>query len=446
MVLESLADSLRSTLKKIANAAYIDKSLIKEVVKEIQRALLKADVNVKMVLELTQTLEKRALTEKPPAGMSSREHVIRIIYEEMVNILGKTRDIPLKRHIIMMVGLYGMGKTTTCGKLAKYFHKKGLKTGVIAGDVHRPAAYDQLKQLADMINVPFYGEPSNTNPIKIVKKGLKKFSNVDVVLIDTAGRHALEDDLITEMKDIFKATDPDEKFLVIDATMGQQAGPQAKAFHKAIGITGVVLTKLDGTAKGGGALSAVGETQAPIVFVGTGEHLEDLEKFDPPRFISRLLGMGDLQTLLERAQESMDQDMAEETARKIMSGKFSIKDMYKQMEMLSGMGPLQKLWNLLPFGMSGGKVPEGAMEETQAKMQKFKVIMDSMTDEEMENAQIIKSSRVKRIARGAGCETKDVKALLKYYNMSRKAVKGFSSNRKLRKKLMQQLKFGDMSG
>jgi len=442
MVLESLADSLRGTLKKIANAAYIDKTLIKEVVREIQRAMLKADINVKMVFKLTQTVEKRALTEKPPAGMSSREHVIRIIYEEMVNILGEARDISLKKHVIMLVGLYGMGKTTTCGKLAKYFHKKGLKTGLIAGDVHRPAAYDQLKQIADQINIPFYGEPGTKNPIKIVKKGLKKFSNVDVVIIDTAGRHALEDDLISEMKKIFKATNPDEKFLVIDATIGQQAGPQAKAFHKAIGITGVVLTKLDGTAKGGGALSAVGETKAPIVYVGTGEHLDDLEKFDPPRFISRLLGMGDIQTLLERAQEAMDEEAAEETARKIMSGKFTIKDMYKQMDMLSGMGPLQKLMNLLP-GMSG-KMSDEAMEETQVKMKKFRVIMDSMTDEEMENPQIIKSSRVKRIARGAGCETKDVKALLKYYNMSRKAVKGFASNRKMRKKLMQQLKFADV--
>jgi signal recognition particle subunit SRP54 len=444
MVLESLADSLRGTLKKIANAAYIDKTLIKEVVREIQRAMLKADINVKMVFKLTQTVEKRALTEKPPAGMSSREHVIRIIYEEMVNILGEAREITLKKHIIMLVGLYGMGKTTTCGKLAKYFHKKGLKTGLIAGDVHRPAAYDQLKQIADQINIPFYGEPNNKNPIKIVKKGLKKFSNVDVVIIDTAGRHALEDDLISEMKKIFKATNPDEKFLVIDATIGQQAGPQAKAFHKAIGITGVVLTKLDGTAKGGGALSAVGETKAPIVYVGTGEHLDDLEKFEPPRFISRLLGMGDIQTLLERAQEAMDEEVAEETARKIMSGKFTIKDMYNQMEMLSGMGPLQKLMNLLP-GMSG-KMSDEAMEETQVKMKRFKVIMDSMSDEEMENPQIIKSSRVKRIAKGAGCETKDVKALLKYYNMSRKAVKGFASNRKMRKKLMQQLKFADVSG
>jgi signal recognition particle subunit SRP54 len=445
MVLDSLADSLRGTLKKIANAAYIDKTLIKEVVREIQRALLKADVNVKMVFQLTQTVEKRALEEKPPAGMSSREHVIRIIYEEMVNILGEAREISLKKHVIMLVGLYGNGKTTTCGKLAKYFHKKGLKTGLIAGDVHRPAAYDQLKQIADKINVPFYGEAGAKNPIKIVKKGLKKFSNVDVVIIDTAGRHALEDDLINEMKRIFKATDPDEKFLVIDATIGQQAGPQAKAFHEAIGITGVVLTKLDGTAKGGGALSAVGETKAPIVFVGTGEHLDDLEKLDPPRFISRLLGMGDIQTLLERAQESMDEELAEETARKIMSGKFTIKDMYKQMDMISGMGPLQKLWKYLPFNMSG-KMSDEAVEETQEKMKKFKVIMDSMTDEEMENPQIIKSSRVKRIARGAGCETKDVKALLKYYNMSRKAVKGFASNRKLRKKLMQQLKFTDMPG
>jgi signal recognition particle subunit SRP54 len=431
-------------LKKIANATHIDKNLIKEVIRDIQRALIQADVNVKMVINLTKAVEDRALTEKPQSGMSSREHVIRIIYDELVKILGQAKDVPLKKHIIMMVGLYGNGKTTTSGKLSKFFQKRGLKPGLIAGDVHRPAAYDQLQQLAKKVNVPFYGEPKSKNAIKVVKAGLKELKNLDVIIIDTSGRHSLEKDLIKEIEAISRIAKPDEKFLVIDAAVGQQAGPQAKAFHKAVGVTGVVLTKLDGSAKGGGALSAVSETKAPIVYVGTGEHLEDLEKFDPPRFISRLLGMGDLQTLLEKVQDVTDGEIAEDTAKKIMSGKFTLHDMYDQMKTLSSMGPLQKVMNLLPFNMTGGaKMPMGSLDETQDKLKKFRIIMDSMTDAEMNNPQIVKTSRVQRIARGAGCDIKDVKALLKYYNMSKKAIKGFGSNRKIRKKLMQQLKFSD---
>ncbi len=445
MVLDSLANSLRNTLKKIANATHVDKNLISEVVRDIQRALIQADVNVKMVISLTKAVENRALTEKPSAGMSSREHVIRIIYDELVKILGHAKEVSLKKHIIMLVGLYGNGKTTTCGKLAKFFHKRGLKTGLIAGDTHRPAAYDQLKQLSEKINVQFYGEPKAKNAVKVVKAGLEKFKNLDVIIIDTSGRHALEDDLIHEMERISKISKADEKLLVIDAAVGQQAGPQAKAFHEAVGITGVVLTKLDGTAKGGGALSAVSETKAPIVYVGTGEHLEDIEKFDPPRFISRLLGMGDLQTLLEKVQDVADEGAVEDAARKMMTGKFTLRDMYEQMKMLSGMGPLQKLMNLLPTANlpGGGKMQMGNLQDTEVKLKKFKIIMDSMTKEEMENPQIIKTSRVQRISRGAGCEIKDVKELMKYYNMSRKAIKGFTSNRKIRKKLMQQLKFTD---
>ncbi|WP_455392807.1 signal recognition particle protein Srp54 [[Eubacterium] cellulosolvens] len=444
MVLDTLASSLRNTLKKIANATHIDKNLIKEVIRDIQRALIQADVNVKMVISLTNAVEERALTEKPPSGMSSREHVIRIIYDELVKILGNAKEVPLKKHTIMMVGLYGNGKTTTCGKLAKFFQKRGLKTGLLAGDTHRPAAFDQLQQLAKKVNVAFYGEPKTKNALKVVKAGLKELKNLDVIIIDTSGRHALEKDLIKEIESISRLAKPDEKFLVIDAAVGQQAGPQAKAFHQAVGVTGVILTKLDGSAKGGGALSAVSETKAPIVYVGTGEHLEDLERFDPPRFISRLLGMGDLQTLLEKVQDVTDAELAEDTARKIMSGKFTLHDMYDQMRTLSDMGPLQKIMNLLPFNMTGGaKLPTGSLEDTQEKLKKFRIIMDSMTEQEMNNPQIIKTSRVQRIARGSGCDVKDVKALLKYYNMSRKAIKGFTSNRKIRKKLMQQLKFSD---
>jgi signal recognition particle subunit SRP54 len=342
----------------------------------------------------------------------------------------------------MMTGLYGQGKTTTCGKLAIYFKKKGLRPAFIAGDVHRPAAYDQLKQIADQVDVPFYGDKNQKNAVKVVNTGIEKLRrSADVIIVDTSGRHKLEDDLIKEMEDIFKTTKPDEKLLVIDAAVGQQAGSQAKAFNDAVNITGIVLTKLDGTAKGGGALSAAAEVGAPIIFIGTGEHPTDFEKFDPARFISRLLGMGDIKTLLEKAEESLKGEDAEKAARRMISGKFTLHDMYEQMNMLSGMGPLNKIAEMLPGGMSG-KLKGVDMDTTQDKLGKFRIIMDSMTDEEMENPQLVRASRVKRIARGAGVENKDVKELLKYYNMTKRMMKGFSSNRKMRKGLMKQLQFG----
>lgn len=442
MVLDDLGNSLKGTLKKIANAVHIDSKLIKEVVRDIQRALLQADVNVKLVLELSKTIEKRALTEKPPAGMSNREHVIRIVYDELVDILGESRELPIKKQIIMMVGLYGQGKTTTCGKLATYFKKKGLRPAVIAGDIHRPAAYEQLEQIATKVKVPFYGDKKEKDAVRVVKDGLNKFKRTsDIIIVDTSGRHKLEDNLIQEMKDIFKATKPDEKLLVIDATVGQQAGPQAKAFNDAVDITGIVLTKMDGTAKGGGALSAAAEVGAPIVFIGTGEHAGDFETFDPARFISRLLGMGDIKTLLEKAEESFKGKDAEKTARRIMSGKFTLHEMYDQMDMLSGMGSLSKVAEMLPGGFAG-KLKDADVDGTENKLQRFRVIMDSMTDEEMNDPTIIRSSRIKRIARGAGVENRHVKELLKYYNMTKRMMKGFSGNRKMRKNLMKQLQFG----
>jgi signal recognition particle subunit SRP54 len=442
MVLDNLGDSLKRTIKKIANAVHVDAKLVKEVVRDIQRALLQSDVNVKLVLELSKKIEQRALEEKPPAGMSNREHVIHIVYDELVHIVGASRELPIKKQVIMMVGLYGQGKSTTCGKLAIYFKRKGLRPVLIAGDVHRPAAYEQLKQIAEQVEVPFYGDKTQKNAVTVIKEGLNKFKRAaDVIIVDTSGRHKLEGDLISEMKDIFKAIKPDEKLLVMDAAMGQQAGPQAKAFNDAIGITGIVLTKLDGTAKGGGALSAASEVGAPIVFVGTGEHSADFEKFDPSGFISRLLGMGDIKSLLERAEESMQGKDAEKTERKLMSGKFNLNDMYEQMNMISGMGPLSKVAEMLPGGLSG-KLKGVNMDETQQKLKRFRTIMDSMTNKERENPELIQASRIKRIARGAGVENKDVKEVLKYYNMTKRMMKGFSSDRKMRRNLMRQLDFG----
>ena len=366
MVLESLGSSLRSVLRRIAGASHVDENLIKEVVRDIQRALLQADVNVNLTLNITKGVQRRATDEKPPAGMSPREHVIRIIYEELVKVLGKPKDIALGRQRILFVGLYGQGKTTSIAKLARFFQKRGLSVALVACDTHRPAAYDQLRQLGDSISVPVLGGPQEKDARKVAMQGVKDFDNMDVAIFDSSGRHSLEADLIQEIKDLAAIIKPDEIILAMDATTGQQAGPQAKAFHEAVGVTSVILTKLDGSAKGGGALSAVAETKAPIVFVGVGEKIEDFEKFDPPRFISRLLGMGDLQSLLEKAQEAMDQEKAEETAKKILSGRFTLREMYDQMEMLTKMGSLRKIFSMLP-GIPG-KMSDEDLDATQERL------------------------------------------------------------------------------
>ncbi|MBX8643216.1 MAG: signal recognition particle protein Srp19, partial [Thermoplasmata archaeon] len=322
--------------------------------------------------------------------------------------------------------------------LARFLSKRGLSVGLIAADVHRPAAYDQLEQIGKEIKVPVFGIREERDPLRIVSDGMKQFSALDVKIIDTSGRHSLEPDLIDEIKRIEGLAKPEQRILVLDASVGQQAGSQAKAFHEAVNVNGVILTKLDGSAKGGGALSAVGHTGAPIIFIGTGEHLEDLETFDTERFISRLLGMGDLHALLEKMKENIDEGRAEETARKIMSGHFTLREMYEQMEMMADVGPLKKIMSMLP-GMPGMRTDIDP-EELQARLHRFRVIMDSMTDDEMENPKIIKSSRIMRIARGAGTEQKNVRELLKQYNLSRRAVKGFLGNRKLRRQLMKQMR------
>ncbi|HUV81623.1 MAG TPA: signal recognition particle receptor subunit alpha, partial [archaeon] len=307
MVMDKLGSSLQNALKKIAGAGRIDERVVNDAVKEIQRALLQADVNVKLVMELSKKIKERSLKEEVATGMSPREHVINIVYHELIEIMGHGTDIKLSSQKIMMVGLQGSGKTTTTAKLARFFQRKGMKPAVICADTFRPGAFEQLSTLCSRLNIPFYGERDNKDAVEIVKKGMEALSKHDVLIIDTAGRHALENDLIKEMEDIHALAKPDHKLLVIDAAIGQQASEQAKVFNRSIGITGVIISKLDGTAKGGGALSAVSETGSSIAFIGIGEKPEDFEKFEPDRFISRLLGMGDIKTLIEKAQEAMDE-------------------------------------------------------------------------------------------------------------------------------------------
>ncbi|APH39657.1 signal recognition particle protein Srp54 [Methanohalophilus halophilus] len=437
MVMDKLSNSLQDALKKLVGAGRIDERTVNDVVKDIQRALLQSDVNVKMVMQLSKSIKERALEEDVPQGMNPREHVIRIVYEELMKIVGEGTDIPLKPQKIMMIGLQGSGKTTTTSKLAHYFQRKGLKPAVICADTFRPGAYQQLKTLCESLNVPFYGEEGNPDAVGIVERGLAEIDKYDVKIIDTAGRHSLENDLIDEMERIHAISSPDYKLLVLDAGIGQQASEQAKAFNDSIGISGVVISKLDGTAKGGGAMSAVAATDSSIAFIGVGETPQDLEKFEADRFISRLLGMGDLRSLMEKAEESLSED--ELDVESMMKGKFTLKDMYKQLEAMNKMGPMKQIMQMLPLGGMGMKVSDDAYEVTGQKMAQYKTLMDSMTEEEMINPRIIGSSRIKRISIGAGSNPETVRELLKYHKQMQNAMKGMRGGKFNMKKMMKKM-------
>ncbi|MDR0910987.1 MAG: signal recognition particle protein Srp54 [Methanobrevibacter sp.] len=425
-MLGNLGKSLTDAMKKMAGMSVIDKKAVKEIVKDIQRALIQADVNIKLVLELSKKIEKRALNEKPDKGSTASKHVITIVYEELVNLVGeKTHPLEItgKQYKIMFLGLQGSGKTTTIGKLARYLQKKGFNPAIVSTDTWRPAAYEQLRQLTEELHISLFGDPDNKDAVDLARKGLEKFKNQKVIIFDTAGRHKDEADLLNEMEELSAVINPDEAILVIDGTIGQQAREQAQAFAKTTTLGSIIVTKLDGSAKGGGALSAVAEVGAPIKFIGTGEKIDNFEVFDPSRFISRLLGMGDIQTLIEKAEEVVDEDLAEKTMENMMSGKFTIKDMENQFEMMGKMGPMKQIMNMIP-GL-GGKIPKEATKMTEDKINSYKIIISSMNEYEKLNPKIIKQSRINRISRGSGVKPEDVKDLLKYYKNTKKAVKGF---------------------
>lgn len=423
MVLEKLGESLSSVVRRITLAGVVDERLVKEVVKEVQRALLSSDVNVKLVMELSKRIEERSLKEKPKAGLGKKEQVLTVLYEELSQLLGRKREFLPGKSRIMLVGLQGSGKTTTIAKLAKFFAKRGLKPAIIAADTYRPAAYEQIAQLVEPLNIRVHGDPSSNDAIAVLQAGMKAVEKSDVIILDTAGRHKSEQELFEEMKKLAAIFNPDEKFLIIDANLGQQAGAQARAFHDAIGITGVILTKLDGSAKGGGALSAVAVTGSPVLFVGAGEKIDDLELFDPKRFISRLLGMGDLASLMEKAKETIE----EEKVKDILKGEFDLDDLKEQLLALRKLGPLSSVLKMIP-GMSLS-LPEGASELTEAKMKKFTIIIDSMTKQERGNPKLLNASRMRRIARGSGTKLEEVKELIKYYETMKHALKSLKKGR-----------------
>ncbi len=422
MVLDRLGTSLKDALKKLAGKTVVDRAAVEELVKDLQRALIQADVNVKLVMRLSQTIKTRALEEEPAKGMSVREHVLRIVYQELVALMGPSTEVALGPQTILMAGLQGSGKTTTTAKLARFFQRKGLRVAVIGADTFRPGAFQQLATLCQKINVPCIGDPNEKDARRVVREGLARTRSAEVVIIDTQGRHGLEEDLIQEIIDLNTLSKATHRWLVIDAALGQQAQEQARRFHDAIDIDGVIITKMDGTAKGGGALSAVAETGAGIVFIGAGETSDDLERFEPDGFISRLLGMGDLKSLVERAEEAMA-ETSDLDVNAVLRGKFTLRDMYKQLEAVNKMGPLKQIMSMLPLGSM--EIPDGVYEVTGTKMVRYRIIMDSMTKQELDDPSTINSSRTHRIAVGSGATIEEVRELLRYHKTMQRALKGF---------------------
>lgn len=423
--LGDLSKSLGDTVRKLLRLPIVDEKAIRELVKDLQRALLQADVNVELVLQISRNVEKRAIEEKLPPGISRREHVIKVLYEELTRFLGeeapKTTIPPGKTQVIMLVGIQGTGKTTAAVKLARFYQKRALRVGIICADNFRPGAYEQLAQLASKVSIPVYGNPKNPSPEKLVKEGFSHFEKEkeDLIIVDTAGRHKNETQLMDEMRRLANLAKPNEIILAVDGSIGQAATAQAKAFNEATNIGSILVTKLDGTAKGGGALSAVAATGAKIKFISVGEGTDDIEQFVPSNFVGRILGIGDVASLVEKVREA-EIKIPEKKARAMLEGRFNLKDMYDQLEAVRKMGPLKKVLGMLPGAYN---VSDDAMENAEEKMDAWRVMIQSMTREEVEEPKIIDSSRARRIARGSGRTEKEVKELVNQYTMMKKMMK-----------------------
>jgi len=429
MVLDKFGSGLKQAFKKVMGLGVVDKEAVEAVVKELQRTLLQSDVDVKMVSELSNGIREKVLKAKLAPGMTLKEHFIKTLYDGIVEFLGSEKGgIELKKQNILVIGLFGSGKTTTIGKLGKWFRARGLSVGVVACDTHRPAAQDQLGQIAEKVGIACYGDGNSPGDIaKLAVKDAKE----DVLIFDSAGRDALDKELASELEELGKITRPDEVLLVIPADIGQDARRQAEEFNRLVGITGIVVTKLDGTAKAGGALTASAVSGAKVKFIGVGEKPQDLEEYDPQRFVSKLIGYGDLQGLMEKAKSAgveVDKDKAE----RLLKGKFTMEDFYDQIGQMQKMGSLSKVAEMIP-GMGKLKVPKDMLDVQEEKMKKWRFVIDSMTKEEKENPDIIKASRIKRIAKGSGTTEGDVRSLLKYYKQTQKVMRLAKGGKGLRR-------------
>ena len=427
MVLQELGSKLTAALHKMQSVTVISEEVLDKMLKDIAAALLEADVNVRVVMELRKAIKTRANLEEESAGTNRRKMIQKAVVEELAGML----DPGVKAHemkkgspnVIMFVGLQGAGKTTTIAKFANHYLRKGFKCRMVCADTFRAGAYDQLRQNATKLRCPFYGSYTEADPVRIAQEGVDQFKaeKYEVIIVDTSGRHKQETALFEEMQEIRAAIEPQNVIFVLDATQGQAVHEQASSFHEAIDIGSVVITKLDGHAKGGGALSAVAATGAPILFLGSGEHFDDFEPFNAHSFVSRLLGMGDMRGLVEQIKDTIGDDKQPELMEKFSKGQFTLRDMYEQFENVMKLGPLSKVMAMIPGipSMMGG---EG--DESNNRLKRFMYMMDSMTDDELDaKVDLNKSaSRIERVARGSGCHPMEVQMLLKCHKQFESVV------------------------
>src|SRR3989338_247748 len=423
MVLEKLGNTLKSGIKKISNAIFLDKGLIDEIIKDIQRALIEADVNVELVFALSQKIKKIAYDETIK-GIDKKEQLIKLIHDEISFLLGEKKELKLgKKSKIIFLGLYGAGKTTTVSKVGFYYSKRGRKVALLGLDTQRPAAMDQLEQMAKKEKIPAFIDKKEKDPIKIIENYKKELDKYDLILIDTAGRHGLNKELIKEIEKINEKINPDYCILVMPADVGQTAKTQTDEFQKSLSIDGVIITRMDGTSKAGGALTACAETSSPVFFIGTGEKIHDIETFDPKSFIERILGMGDLNTLIEKVKSVTDEKQQKRIEERLKEGKFTLLDLYSQLEQMNTIGSMDKLLSMVP-GLSSAKLPKDTLAKQEIKMAHWKSAISSMTESEIENPEILEkqTTRISRIAKGSGTTTTEIRELLKQYKMLREMM------------------------
>ncbi|MDO8624695.1 MAG: signal recognition particle receptor subunit alpha, partial [Candidatus Diapherotrites archaeon] len=389
----AFGDQLRDAFEQLRKSTFSDKDEIKQVVKNIQRALISADVPVTLVLELSKKIEAAAFSDLPE-GLNRREHVTKIAYDALAEILGGTMTPPKDPKRILLVGLFGQGKSTQAGKLAHYYQKRGKKVGLIAADTFRPAAMEQLQQIADKIKVPVFLEKGQSKPEKIIATALKNEKEFDLLICDSAGRSGLDSELTKEIKEIDHAFAPDQTWLVLGADLGQIAATQAAAFHDAVGVNGVIVTRMDGSAKGGGTLAACHQTKAPVYFIGVGEKMGDLEEFDAVRFLSRVMGYGDLQALLEKAKEATEDGELDLEA--MLHEEYTLETFFQQLEATKKIGSMDKIMEMM--GMKQ-QIPKELAAQSEQKLGQYRFIMQSMTKKEKREPELINSSRIARIGR-----------------------------------------------
>lgn len=443
MAFEGLAERLQSTIQKIKGKGKINEQDVKEMMREVRFALIEADVNLKVVKQFVKTVSERAIGQDVMKSLTPGQQVIKIVQDELTNLMGGEQSLvkfaTKPPTVIMMVGLQGAGKTTTTGKLANLLRKKyNKKPLLVAADVYRPAAVKQLETLGKQLGIPVFQKGTEVSPVDIAKEALEhaKEEHLDVVIIDTAGRLHIDENLMQELKDIRALKEPDEIFLVVDAMTGQDAVNVANSFNEAVGITGVVLTKLDGDTRGGAALSIRTVTEKPIKFVGMGEKMDALETFHPERMASRILGMGDVLSLIEKAQAQVDEDKAKELEEKFKTQTFTFDDFLEQMTQVKKMGPLEDILKMIP-GVNKMKGLDNINFDDK-QIDHIEAIIQSMTIAEKTNPEIINASRKKRIAKGSGCTVQEVNRLIKQFDEMKKMMKqmtGMSTKNKKKFKL-----------